>query len=212
MTAGVRSSRRADDARLAGLLPELLKASREAIAAGDYGIAATLLVRAGGREVRATAANAVFSTGDPSAHAEVRALRAAQAALTGRTLDGSTIVWGPAPHNRTEIVLVTSLEPCPICCCCLATAAVDRVVIAHPDPRAGALLSPQRLPIRWREALDHVRVDSFGHAPGEIAAPPDVLADLRRTFEVSCGRMGPFRESGMTLARQLADHHLATSS
>jgi len=64
------------------------------------------------------------ATGDPTAHAEILALRdAAQAAGTWR-LDGHT--------------LVVTLEPCPMCAGALLAARIDRVVFGAVDPKAGA--------------------------------------------------------------------------
>ncbi len=63
-------------------------------------------------------------TGDPTAHAEVLALRdAAEVAGTWR-LEGTT--------------MVVTLEPCPMCAGALLAARVDQVVFAAADPKAGA--------------------------------------------------------------------------
>ena len=60
---------------------------------------------------------------DPTAHAEVLALRAASAALGTRRLDGC--------------VLYVTLEPCAMCAGAIVLARVDRVVFGAPDPKAG---------------------------------------------------------------------------
>ena len=63
--------------------------------------------------------------GDPTAHAEVLALRDAAAAVgDGWRLDGAT--------------LVVTLEPCPMCAGALVASRVGRVVFGAPDPKAGA--------------------------------------------------------------------------
>jgi tRNA(adenine34) deaminase len=60
---------------------------------------------------------------DPTAHAEVLALRAAAAQLGTWRLDGCA--------------LVVTLEPCAMCAGAIVLARVDRVVVGAPDPKAG---------------------------------------------------------------------------
>ena len=64
------------------------------------------------------------NTNDPTAHAEILALRDAAAARGASRLDGA--------------VLVTTLEPCPMCAGAAIMARVARVVFAAEDPKAGA--------------------------------------------------------------------------
>ncbi len=66
-------------------------------------------------------------TGDPTAHAEVLALRDAAAAVGSWRLDGCT--------------LVVTLEPCLMCGGALVNSRIDRVVYAAPDMKAGACYS-----------------------------------------------------------------------
>jgi tRNA(adenine34) deaminase len=63
--------------------------------------------------------------GDPTGHAEVRALRAAAEAVGGWRLTGCT--------------LVVTLEPCTMCAGALVLARVDRLVYGAEDPKAGAV-------------------------------------------------------------------------
>lgn len=63
-------------------------------------------------------------TGDPSAHAELLALRDAAARVGGWRLG--------------DVTLVVTLEPCPMCAGALVAARVGRLVFGAPDPRAGA--------------------------------------------------------------------------
>jgi tRNA(adenine34) deaminase len=63
-------------------------------------------------------------TGDPTAHAELLALRDAAAALGTWRLDGAT--------------LVVTLEPCPMCAGALVAARAGRLVFGTSDPKAGA--------------------------------------------------------------------------
>lgn len=62
--------------------------------------------------------------GDPTAHAEILALRDAAEVVGGWRLDGT--------------VLVVTIEPCPMCAGALMAARVDQVVFGAPDPKAGA--------------------------------------------------------------------------
>ncbi|MDR2348646.1 MAG: nucleoside deaminase [Bifidobacteriaceae bacterium] len=110
-------------------------------------------VVAGGTNGRAAGA-------DPTAHAEIVALRAAGAALGRWRLDGCT--------------LVVTLEPCPMCAGALVAARVDRVVFGAWDPKAGACGSVWDLP-RDRAALHHPEV-----VGGVMAAESQEL--LRRFF------------------------------
>jgi tRNA(adenine34) deaminase len=92
-----------------------------ALAHGDVPVGAIVL-RDG--EVIAQRHNERERTGDPTAHAEVLALRdAAEVAGTWR-LEGTS--------------LVVTLEPCPMCAGALLAARVDQVVFGAADPKAGA--------------------------------------------------------------------------
>jgi len=75
-------------------------------------------------EVLGTGANDRERAGDPTAHAEVLAMRAAATALGSWRLDGCT--------------LYATLEPCPMCAGAAVSARVDAVVFGAPDPKAGA--------------------------------------------------------------------------
>ena len=89
--------------------------------AGEVPVGA-VLVRDG--EVRGEGANRPIGACDPSAHAEVVALRAAAAAVRNYRLPGTT--------------LYVTLEPCAMCAGAIVHARVGRVVYAAVDPRAGA--------------------------------------------------------------------------
>ena len=65
--------------------------------------------------------------GDPTAHAEILALRAASEKVGTWRLDGTTIY--------------VTLEPCPMCAGALVLARVERLVYGPQDPRAGAAYS-----------------------------------------------------------------------
>ena len=95
--------------------------AREAEAAGEVPVGA-LIVRAG--EILAEGFNRPISTHDPTAHAEMVALRAAAARIDNYRLTGTT--------------LYVTLEPCAMCAGAMVHARVARLVYAAADPRAGA--------------------------------------------------------------------------
>lgn len=96
-----------------------------ALAHGDVPVGAVVLDPSG--RVVARAHNERELTGDPTAHAEVLALRRAAATRGEWRLDGHT--------------LVVTLEPCAMCAGALVLARVERVVIGAWDPKAGAVAS-----------------------------------------------------------------------
>ncbi len=76
-----------------------------------------------GRKILAVAANEREATKDPTAHAELLAIRRAAQSLGGWRLTGCT--------------LYATLEPCPMCAGAAHAARLDRLVYATPDPKAG---------------------------------------------------------------------------
>jgi tRNA(adenine34) deaminase len=98
-------------------------ALEEARAAGEGGDVPIGAVVARGDEVLGRAGNARERDRDPTAHAEVLALRQAAAAAGSWHLEGSK--------------LVVTLEPCAMCSGALVLARVDRLVFGAPDPKAG---------------------------------------------------------------------------
>jgi tRNA(adenine34) deaminase len=99
-----------------------LEQARAAPASGDVPVGAVVVDPAG--TVVGSGRNRREADGDPTAHAELLALReAARAAGTWR-LDGHT--------------LVVTLEPCPMCAGAAVLARVARVVLGAWDPKAGA--------------------------------------------------------------------------
>jgi tRNA(adenine34) deaminase len=98
-----------------------LDAARQAGEAGEVPIGAVVLVDG---EVVGAAANAREAGGDPTAHAEMLALRQAAGAVGGWRLTGAT--------------MYVTLEPCPMCAGALVAARVGRLVFGAADPKAGA--------------------------------------------------------------------------
>jgi tRNA(adenine34) deaminase len=89
--------------------------------AGEVPVGA-VLVRGGG--VLSTAHNAPVGLNDPTAHAEVLALRAAAQMVGNYRLPGST--------------MYVTLEPCAMCAMAMLHARVERIVYATADPKTGA--------------------------------------------------------------------------
>lgn len=97
---------------------------------------------------------------DPTAHAEILALRAAAAQACDYRLGGAT--------------LYVTLEPCPMCAAAMAHARVERLVFGAFDPRQGAAGSVFNLVAV--DAMNH-RVDAYGGVLSEECG-----ALLRRFF------------------------------
>lgn len=106
----------------AELMGAALVEASHATSTGDVPVGA-VVVGPDGR-VLGTGRNRREETGDPTAHAEVLALRAAAQERGGWRLDGCT--------------LVVTLEPCVMCAGALVAARVDRLVLGAWDPKAGA--------------------------------------------------------------------------
>lgn len=107
----------------AAMLLALDEAAR-AVRGGDVPVGAVVLA-ADGSTVLAAARNEREAAGDPTAHAEVLAVRRAAARLGQWRLAGCT--------------LVVTLEPCTMCAGASVQARVDRVVYGAVDPKAGAV-------------------------------------------------------------------------
>ena len=104
--------------------------------------------------------NRPIGSHDPTAHAEVLALRAASGAVGDYRLGGAT--------------LYVTLEPCPMCAAAIAHARIARLVFGAWDPRQGAAGSVFNLVAA--DAMNH-RVDAFGGVLSEECG-----ALLRRFF------------------------------
>jgi len=107
--------------RDAAMMDEALSEAAAAAAAGDAPIGA-VIAREG--EILARAGNEREQALDPTAHAEVLAIRRAAAVLGG---------W-----RLPETTLYVTLEPCAMCAGAIVLARIPRVVFATPDPKAGA--------------------------------------------------------------------------
>ncbi|MFC0115995.1 nucleoside deaminase [Kibdelosporangium aridum] len=107
----------------AELMRSALAVAADAVKTGDVPIGALVLDPSGVELARAC--NAREALGDPTAHAEILALRAA-----ARELGDS---W-----RLTGCTLVVTVEPCTMCAGALVLARIDRVVFGAWEPRTGA--------------------------------------------------------------------------
>jgi tRNA(adenine34) deaminase len=98
-----------------------LAEARKAMDAGEVPIGAVVVWN---REILARGQNRVLRSVDPTAHAEVIAMRLAAEAMGNYRLNGCT--------------LYVTLEPCAMCAGAMIHARIDRLVFATADPKAGA--------------------------------------------------------------------------
>ena len=116
----------ADTGYAASFAPAMRAALAEAeaaVATGDVPVGAVILDDAG--TIVARGRNRREADGDPTAHAELDAIKAAARAAGGWRLDGLT--------------LVVTLEPCTMCAGAITSARLSRLVFGAADPRAGAV-------------------------------------------------------------------------
>jgi tRNA(adenine34) deaminase len=161
--------------RWAGPMRLALEEAQAAVAAGDVPVGAVVLDPSGA--ILARGRNRREADGDPTAHAEVLALRAAAGRLGQWRLEGCT--------------LVVTLEPCTMCAGAVVQSRVRRLVFGAYDEKAGAVTSlwdvvrDRRLNHR-PEVLGGVLADECGTAlreffsarrrprGGEPGSPPDL--------------------------------------
>ena len=134
-----------------------------ALAAGSADVPVGAVVVDAAGQVLGRGHNVREAEGDPTGHAEIRALRAAAEVMGGWRLTGCT--------------LVVTLEPCTMCAGALVLARVSRLVFGAEDPKAGAVGS------LW----DVVRDRRLNHRPEVVGG---VLAEecsetLRAFFRTS---------------------------
>lgn len=135
---------------------EALAEARKANAAGEVPIGAVIVCRG---EMIARGQNSVIRTSDPTAHAEIVALRQAARTFGNYRLNGCS--------------LFVTLEPCAMCAGAMVHARLDRLVYATADPKAGACGSV--LTVINHPQLNHqMKVEQ-----GMLA---DLSSELLRTF------------------------------
>ena len=133
-----------------------LELARAAAHAGEVPVGAVVTL---GDKFVAEARNAMRGSTDPTAHAEIEALRAAGAALGTSRLDQCTL-W-------------VTLEPCAMCAAAIALARVKELRFGAEDPKGGGVIHGARI---FTQPTCHHRPDVLGGI-GE-----DEAAGLLRAF------------------------------
>ncbi len=131
-----------------------LDQARDAATAGEVPVGAVVVIDGA---VVAARHNAREATADPTAHAEVLAIRDAARAIGSWRLDDAT--------------LYVTLEPCPMCAGAAWAARIGRIVFGAADPRAGATGSLYNVAVD--ERLNHTSAVTHGVRADEAA---DLLA------------------------------------
>ncbi len=133
-----------------------LELAQEAGRAGEVPVGAVVVLE--GRSV-GEGRNRTVGSGDPSAHAEIEAIRSACAAVDNYRLPGAEVFM--------------TLEPCPMCAGALVLARVKRIVFAAHDPKSGAAGS----------VLDVVRSPHLNHqCEVHAGLMAEESAELLRSF------------------------------
>jgi tRNA(adenine34) deaminase len=138
--AGPTGASDADYMRLA------LDEARAAGESGDVPIGAVAVLN---DQIVARAGNRTIRDCDPTAHAEIVALRAAAKALGNYRLAG--------------LSLYVTIEPCAMCAGAMIQARIDRVICGAPDPKGGAVVS-------CFNVLDHAALNHRVAATGGVLA------------------------------------------
>lgn len=106
-----------------------LRAAQDAAARGETPVGA-VVVDPSTEEIIAVGANGPIGAHDPTAHAEIVALRAAALKLGN--------------YRLTDLTLVVTLEPCAMCAGAISHARIGRVVFGAQDPKGGAVVHGPR--------------------------------------------------------------------
>jgi tRNA(adenine34) deaminase len=141
-----------------GYMDMALDEARAAGARGEVPVGA-VVVRGG--EVIARAGNRMRELTDPTAHAEMLAIRAACGALGTERLTGCDL-W-------------VTLEPCPACAGAISAARLSRLYYGAPDPKSGGVAHGARV---FDHPQAHVTPEVYGGIAEEAAA--ELLRDFFR--------------------------------
>ncbi|MBP6405086.1 MAG: tRNA adenosine(34) deaminase TadA [Proteobacteria bacterium] len=153
-----------------------LAQAREAAAAGEVPVGAVVVHNG---EVIATGRNAPVGTHDPTAHAEIAALRAAATRLGNYRLDGCT--------------LYVTLEPCAMCSGAMLHARLTRVVFGAPDAKTGAAGSA--LDVLGNARINHQTQVTGGVLAHECGAVLSTFFQARR--EAARSAASPLRDDAL---------------
>ncbi len=139
------------------VMHEALRMAQTAMDAGEVPVGAVITMDG---NIVAAAGNETITRHDPTAHAEILAIRKACAQLGNERLTGAT--------------LYVTLEPCPMCAAAIAHARIARVVWGADDPNCGAMRSA--LDVAAKAHMNHRAV----HTPGVERSACEAL--LKRFF------------------------------
>lgn len=147
-------------------MTDALRAARAAAARGEVPVGAVIVSASG--EVLARDGNRTRALNDPTAHAEILAIRAACARLGSERL--------------TDCDLYVTLEPCAMCAAAIAAARLRRVFYGAADPKSGGVAQGARV---FDRAQSHHRPEVYaGIAEAESEA-------LLRDFFAARRRLSP---------------------
>jgi tRNA(Arg) A34 adenosine deaminase TadA len=133
-------------------MAQALDLARAAAEAGEAPIGCVIVDAEG--QVIATGANAPISAHDPTAHAEILALRQAAEALGNYRL-------------KPDLTLYVTLEPCAMCAGAISHARIARVVYGASDPKSGGVENGARV---WDHAQSHWKPKVTAGIEAEAAA------------------------------------------
>jgi|TARA_R100000049_G_scaffold5349_1_gene15871 tRNA(adenine34) deaminase len=151
-----------------------LQLAGQAGTAGEVPVGAVVVLD--GKEIGA-GFNAPISGCDPTAHAEIRALRDAAARVGNYRLPGAT--------------LYVTLEPCTMCVGAIVHSRISRLVYGAAEPKAGAVASARQTlnepHLNWRvESVGGVLADQCSHVISEFFTRR--RADIRRRRQLFSGK------------------------
>lgn len=151
-----------------------LQLAGQAGAAGEVPVGAVVVLD--GKEI-GTGFNAPISGCDPTAHAEIRALRDAAARVGNYRLPGAT--------------LYVTLEPCTMCVGAIVHSRISRLVYGAAEPKAGAVASARQTlddpHLNWRvESVGGVLAEQCSHVISEFFTRR--RADIRRRRQLFSGK------------------------
>jgi len=137
-------------------MEEALRAAQRALEAGEVPVGAVVVCQG---KIAGRGWNRNIADSDPTAHAEIVALREAGAALGN--------------HRLAECELFATIEPCAMCAGALVHARIKRLVYGADDPKAGAVQSVMQV-------LNHPQLNHKMEIRGGVLAGR--CAELLQTF------------------------------
>ena len=137
-------------------MEEALRSAQRALEAGEVPVGAVVVC---GERIVGRGWNRNIGDSDPTAHAEIVALREAGAAVGN--------------HRLAECDLFATIEPCPMCAGALVHARIKRLVYGADDPKAGAVQSVMQV-------LNHPQLNHKVEVRGGVLAGR--CAELLQTF------------------------------